>query len=83
MRRPIEWTEKTEEGKREIRVTLAPHSIKWQFKNPGAEMWDYDSPATEADWETLETKVKNLAQRGHVLDAEMAIVRSRGAVKGK
>lgn len=81
MRRPISWTEKTPEGKREIRVNITADSIKWQFLAPGAERWDYDTPPSEEDWQTLEEKIANLMQRGHFFAAELELVKRRGAKK--
>ena len=78
MRRPICCTEKTPEGRREIRVSLSADAVRWQFLLPGAERWDYDLTPTEADWETLEQKVANIMQRGRFVAAEMDIVRRRG-----
>ena len=78
MRRPISWTEKLPEGKREIRVTINGDNIKWQFLNPNAEKWDYDSKPSEEDWLTLEEKIANLMQRGHFFASELDLVKRRG-----
>ena len=65
MKRDIEWKERLDGGvKRIVRVKfLGQGKIKWQFKRSDEDLWDYDSPATPADWETLEEKVDNLYQR--------------------
>ena len=81
MRRPISWIEKLPEGKREIRVTINGENIKWQFLNPNAEKWDYDSKPSEEDWLTLEEKIANLMQRGHFFAAELELVKRRGVKK--
>lgn len=81
MRRPISWTEKTPEGKKEIRVAVTADTVKWQFLFPGAEKWDYDTPPTEEDWLTLEEKIANLMQRGHFFQAELDLVKKRGNKK--
>lgn len=78
MRRPISWTEKTPEGKREIRVSLSADAVRWQFLLPGADRWIYDQTPTEEDWQTLEQKLANIMQRGRFLEAEMELVRRRG-----
>ena len=77
MRRPISWIEKTPEGKKEIRVTVTPTEIKWQFLFPNAEKWDYTTLPSEEDWDTLDDKLANLKQRGHCLDAEIEYAKKR------
>jgi len=65
MSREITWTAKLPEGgKREVRVAVAHGSLKWQFKRSDAERWDYDSPATQQDWDTLEDILARRAARG-------------------
>ncbi|MBP5638241.1 MAG: hypothetical protein J6X55_02090 [Victivallales bacterium] len=78
MRRPISWTEKTSEGKKETRVTINGDNVKWQFLQPNSEKWDYDSKPTEEDWQILEEKITNLMQRGHFLASELELVKRRG-----
>ena len=50
--------------KRETRVQVSRHSLKWQFKRADEETWDYDSPPTGADWDMLEDILKRRAGRG-------------------
>ena len=58
--------------KRETRVHVSRHNLKWQFKRADEESWDYDSPPTSADWDMLEDILKRRAGRGrggNTLDA--------------
>lgn len=65
MKADIEWVEKLGGGvKRKIRITfLGQGKIKWQFKRSDEEVWDYETPATPDDWNTLEEKVEALYNR--------------------
>jgi len=61
----IEWVEKLEGGvKRKIRITfLGKSRMKWQTKRSDEEFWDYDTPPTSDDWNTLEEKMGALYNR--------------------
>ena len=64
MKADIEWMEKLEDRtKRKVRITFSGDRIKWQFKRSDEEQWDYDTPPTVDDWETLEEKVDALYHR--------------------
>ncbi len=65
MRRMICWTERLSDGvKREVRVTFLPgEHIKWQYKRSDEERWDYNTPATKADWEVLLEKTEGFYNR--------------------
>ncbi len=65
MKADIEWVEKLENRiKRKVRITFAgPGKIKWQFKRSDEEFWDYDTPPSADDWETLEDKIDSLYHR--------------------
>jgi len=54
MRRDINWTTKREDGSRyDIRVTWFSGRFKFQFKEQGAERWDYDRKPSREDLETF------------------------------
>ena len=65
MKRDIEWKEKLDDGvKRVVRVKfLGQGNLKWQFKRSDEDRWDYDTPPTSEDWETLVEKVDALYHR--------------------
>ncbi len=65
MKKDIGWTERMEDGvKRETRITFLPGDrIKWQFKRSDQERWDYDTPPTKADWDTLLEKAEGFYNR--------------------
>ena len=67
MKRQICWTERNEDGiKRDVRVRFHGAHILWQSKRSDSAIWDYDSPPSEADWDTLEGKLRGLYQRGYI-----------------
>jgi hypothetical protein len=54
MRRDINWTTKRDDGsKYDVRVTWFSGAYKFQFKERGAERWDYDRQPQRIDWETF------------------------------
>ena len=54
MRRDINWTTKRDDGSRyDVRVTWFSGSFKLQFKERGADRWEYDRVPTPEDWETF------------------------------
>jgi hypothetical protein len=54
MRRDINWTTKREDGSRyDVRVTWFSGTFKLQFKERGAEKWEYDRKPSPEDWETF------------------------------
>ncbi len=65
MKADIEWVEKLENRiKRKVRITFTGHDkIKWQFKRSDEEFWDYDTPPSAEDWETLSEKIDALYNR--------------------
>ena len=75
MQQSVDWTDRTEEGiKREVRVTVARQQVKWQFRLASEELWDYASPATAEDWDTLLQKMKNRYQRRNVSYSDLQLV---------
>jgi hypothetical protein len=65
MKQSISWTHKQDDGvKRETRVQVHTHDIKWQFKRADQERWDYDSLPVAEDWDTLEDILTRRAGRG-------------------
>lgn len=76
MKADIEWVEKPGGGiKRKIRITFEGSSIKWQFKASDQERWDYTTPPTAADWETLQEKVEALYNRRRTSYRNVELVR--------
>lgn len=77
MKADIEWVEKLEHGvKRKIRITFLGHGkIKWQFKRSDEDFWDYDTPPTSADWNTLKEKVEALYNRRRTPFKNLELVR--------
>jgi hypothetical protein len=54
MRRDINWTTKRDDGSRyDVRVTWFSKKFKFQFKDKGAELWDYNRPPSREDLETF------------------------------
>jgi len=70
MNRPVEWNSKLPDGgKRRVRVSFFSGKLKWQFQLDG-EPWDYDSPPTMEDWETLKADIYNRYQRRRATQKE-------------
>jgi len=76
VKRDIEWVEKLDDGiKRTVRVKFPGHGkIKWQFKRSDEELWDYDTPPSEADWATLEEKIDALYKRRRAAYRDLLLV---------
>jgi hypothetical protein len=52
MRRDINWVTKRDDGSRyDVRVTWFSGAFKIQFKERGADRWDYDRKPSPEDWE--------------------------------
>ncbi|MFA5689871.1 MAG: hypothetical protein WC959_12150 [Kiritimatiellales bacterium] len=76
MKRDIEWTERLDDSvKRTVRVRIFAGKIKWQFKRSDEERWDYDTPASADDWETLDNKVNALYRRRRAAVNDVDLVR--------
>jgi hypothetical protein len=73
----LEWVEKLEGGiKRKIRVTFSGKTgFKWQTLRSDEERWDYDTPPSLADLETLEEKVEALYNRRRMPFKRLELVR--------
>jgi len=73
----IEWVEKLDDGvKRKIRITfLGKGKMKWQTKRSDEERWDYDTPPSSEDWNTLEEKVEALYNRRRTPFKNLELVR--------
>jgi len=62
--------------KRKIRITFLGHGkIKWQFKRSDEDFWDYDTPPTSTDWNTLEEKMEGLYNRRRTPFKNLELVR--------
>ena len=77
MKADIEWVEKLEGGvKRKIRITfLGKGKMKWQTKRSDEDFWDYDTPPTSDDWDTLEEKVEAFYNRRRTPFKNLELVR--------
>jgi hypothetical protein len=54
MRRDINWTTRRDDGSRyDVRVTWFSGTFKLQFKERGADRWEYDRKPSREDWETF------------------------------
>ena len=60
MKLHLEWVDRLDGGvRRKVRVTFpGKGKVKWQFQLSDREGWDYDSPPTPDDWETLEERLE-------------------------
>jgi hypothetical protein len=58
-----EWVQKLPEGKRRVRVTLFGKKIKWQFQEPGKQLWDYETQPTAEEWDRLVDELERSYQR--------------------
>lgn len=75
MRRQICWDERLEDRtKREVRVTILARALKWQFKLSTSDAWDYDSPPTPADWDTLLEKMEKRYRRRNIPHDDLVLV---------
>ncbi len=64
MRRDINWTTKRDDGSRyDVRVTWFSGTFKLQFKERGAEKWEYDRQPSPDDWETFLDAIERRYQR--------------------
>jgi len=64
MRRDINWTTKRDDGSRyDVRVTWFSGKFKIQFKERGAERWEYDRTPTPEDWATFLDAIERRYQR--------------------
>ena len=74
MRRPIGWIDKTwPGGKRSVKVEFFAEQIRWRFRTPADDIWQEGEPTAE-NWTELEAKIKELIQRGHLFQKELALV---------
>ena len=78
MKKVISWTARMPDGvKRETRVRVDMHSIKWQFKRADQDRWDYDSTPCAADWDMLEDILHRRAGRGRSVNVVAAVKKMR------
>jgi hypothetical protein len=73
----IEWVEKLDDGvKRKIRITfLGKGKMKWQTKRSDEEFWDYDTPPSSDDWNTLTDKMEAFYNRRRTSFKNLELVR--------
>jgi hypothetical protein len=74
MRRDINWKTKTEEGDTyDVRVHWFAGEFKMQFKERGAEDWDYKRKPTLEDLETLVDAIQRRHQRRQATELELKV----------
>ncbi len=72
MRRDINWTTRRGDGSRyDVRVTWFSGTFKLQFKEQGAEKWDYDRKPEPEDWETFLDAIARRYQRRQATHKEL------------
>lgn len=72
MRRDINWTTKRDDGsKYDVRVTWFSGTFKLQFKERGAERWEYDRAPSREDWETFLDAIERRYQRRQATHKEL------------
>lgn len=78
MHKRISWTIKLGNGiKRETRVEVNKHNLKWQFKRSDEARWDYTDVPTPDDWDRLEDILRRRAGRGRATTLLPAVQRLR------
>jgi hypothetical protein len=87
MRRDINWTTKRDDGSRyDVRVTWFSGRFKFQFKEKGATVWDYDRAPGRED---LDAFLDAIDRRYHRRQAtlkefeEAQRLAAAGAIEGK
>ncbi len=74
MRRPIGWLDRDcPDGKRQVQVEFFAETLRWRFRAPDDEKWGDGTPTLE-NWDELEDKLRQLIQRGHIFNKELALV---------
>ncbi len=74
MRRDINWKTKRDDGTSyEVRVTWFSGSFKLQFKEKGAQRWDYDRKPSREDLETFFDAIARRYQRREATLKEMEV----------
>jgi len=76
MIRQVCWVEKLDDGvKREVRVGIERHQVKWQYKRSDEEKWDYTTPASREDWDNFMERMESRYQRRNVSLNDLNLVR--------
>jgi len=79
----ISWTGRCADGvKREVRILVTAHHMKWQFKRDDEERWDYDSPPTTEEWDMLEEILERRVNRGRGIGMLENVRKHRGKAHG-
>jgi hypothetical protein len=72
MRRDINWKTKRDDGTSyEVRVTWFSGTFKLQFKEKGADRWDYDRKPSREDMETFYDAIYRRYQRRECTQKEL------------
>jgi hypothetical protein len=76
MRRDINWTTKRDDGSRyDVRVTWFSGKFKLQFKERGADRWEYDRPPNAEDWATFLDAIERRYTRKQATLKELEVAR--------
>ena len=74
MRRDINWKTKRDDGTAyDVRVTWFGGKFKLQFKEKGADNWEYDRRPTKEDLENLVDAIKRRYQRREATIKELEL----------
>ncbi len=72
MRRDLNWKSKRDDGTAyEVRVTTFGKKFKFQFRDKGAELWDYDRKPSRDDLEYFMETMTRYYQRSRATLHEM------------
>lgn len=78
MKQPICWTERCDDGvKREVRVEVAAHHIRWQFKRHDEDSWNTEQEPDLEDWDSLEEILERRAARGRSINMQEIVRKQR------
>jgi hypothetical protein len=83
MRRDINWVTRRDDGSRyQVRVTWFSGSFKLQFKEQGAERWEYERAPSPDDWAAFLDAIERRYQRRQATLKELEVARRMVAEAG-
>ncbi|MDZ4817163.1 MAG: hypothetical protein SGI71_12980 [Verrucomicrobiota bacterium] len=78
MRKEINWRTRREDGSSyEVRVHRWAGVFRFQFKEKGSALWNFDQPPTKEDWETLLDALERRLNRKQATYEEIEEVKKR------
>ena len=89
MRRDINWTTKRDDGSRyDVRITWFSGKFKFQFKEKGAKLWEYERQPNREDLETFLGAIDRRYHRKQATlkefeEAQRLVAESMPAVEGE